>query len=206
MLNVKRYWSLLVASFVMLFSVNSFAFSVDDLQQQLAKSTLVRGDFKQVRTMQMFAQPLSTTGTFLLDHEKGLLWQQTEPFPIALTLTQNKLRQSINSEAQVMTDSDNPMAFYFTRLFLSLFKGDTESIKENFTLQLTGEKDAWTLILTPTKAPIDSVFKTIKIEGNDYLNRVVLSEVRGDVTEMVFTNQSTEPATLTEEELRVFEF
>ncbi|MUK71335.1 LolA family protein [Aliivibrio fischeri] len=206
MLNVKRYWSLLVASFVMLFSVNSFAFSVDDLQQQLAKSTLVRGDFKQVRTMQMFAQPLSTTGTFLLDHEKGLLWQQTEPFPIALTLTQNNLRQSINGEAQVMTDSDNPMAFYFTRLFLSLFKGDTESIKENFTLQLTGEKDAWTLILTPTKAPIDSVFKTIKIEGNDYLNRVVLSEVRGDVTEMVFTNQSTEPATLTEEELRVFEF
>ncbi|WP_394134176.1 LolA family protein [Aliivibrio fischeri] len=206
MLNVKRYWSLLVASFVMLFSVNSFAFSVDDLQQQLAKSTLVRGDFKQVRTMQMFAQPLSTTGTFLLDHEKGLLWQQTEPFPIALTLTQNKLRQSINGEAQVMTDSDNPMAFYFTRLFLSLFKGDTESIKENFTLQLTGEKDAWTLILTPTKAPIDSVFKTIKIEGNDYLNRVVLSEVRGDVTEMVFTNQSTKPATLTEEELRVFEF
>lgn len=206
MLNVKRYWSLLVASFVMLFSVNSFAFSVDDLQQQLAKSTLVRGDFKQVRTMQMFAQPLSTTGTFLLDHEKGLLWQQTEPFPIALTLTQNKLRQSINGEAQVMTDSDNPMAFYFTRLFLSLFKGDTESIKENFTLQLTGEKDAWTLILTPTKAPIDSVFKTIKIEGNDYLNRVVLSEVRGDVTEMVFTNQSTELATLTEEELRVFEF
>lgn len=64
MLNVKRYWSLLVTSFVMLFSVNSFAFSVDDLQQQLAKSTLVRGDFKQVRTMQMFAQPLSTSGTF----------------------------------------------------------------------------------------------------------------------------------------------
>ncbi|MUK27641.1 LolA family protein [Aliivibrio fischeri] len=206
MLNVKRYWSLLMASFVMLFSVNSFAFSVDDLQQQLAKSTLVRGDFKQVRTMQMFAQPLSTSGTFLLDHENGLLWQQTTPFPIALTLTQNKLRQSINGDTQVMTDSDNPMAFYFTRLFLSLFKGDTESIKENFTLQLTGEKDAWTLILTPTKAPIDSVFKTIKIEGNDYLNRVVLSEVRGDVTEMVFTNQSTEPATLTEEELRVFEF
>ncbi len=206
MVNHKQRFTLWIASFFLLFSLNCFAFDIDELQQQLAQSTLVRGEFKQVRTMQMFSQPLSTSGTFLLDHEKGLLWQQTKPFPINLTLTQNKLRQSINGEAQVMNDSENPMAFYFTRLFLSLFKGDTDAIEENFTLQLSGEKDAWMLLLIPTTSPIDSIFKSIKIEGGQYLNRVVLSEVRGDVTEMVFTQQSTQPSSLTEKELAAFTF
>ncbi|WP_300177342.1 outer membrane lipoprotein carrier protein LolA [uncultured Aliivibrio sp.] len=204
--NIKRYLSTLLLSLSVLFSANSFAFDVNDLQQQLAQSTLVRGDFQQVRTMQMFSQPLLTSGSFLLDHEEGLLWQQTKPFPITLTLTQNKLRQSINGEAQVMTDAENPMSFYFTRLFLSLFKGDTDTIKENFTLVLSGEKEAWTLVLIPTTSPIDSVFKSIKVEGGIYLNRVVLSEVRGDVTEMIFIKQSNQPVTLTEEELRAFTF
>lgn len=204
--NIKRYLSTLLLSLSVLFSANSFAFDVNDLQQQLAQSTLVRGDFQQVRTMQMFNQPLLTSGSFLLDHEQGLLWQQTKPFPITLTLTQNKLRQSINGEAQVMTDAENPMSFYFTRVFLSLFKGDTDAIKENFTLVLSGEKEAWTLVLIPTTSPIDSVFKSIKVEGGIYLNRVVLSEVRGDVTEMIFIKQSSQPATLTEEELRAFTF
>ncbi|OCH17986.1 hypothetical protein A6E05_11640 [Aliivibrio sp. 1S165] len=204
--SIKRYISTLLLSLSVLFSANSFAFGVNDLQQQLAQSTLVRGDFQQVRTMQMFSQPLLTSGSFLLDHEQGLLWQQTKPFPITLTLTQNKLRQLINGEAQVINDAQNPMAFYFTRLFLSLFKGDTDAIKENFTLQLSGDKETWTLLLTPTTSPIDSVFKSIKIEGGTYLNRVVLSEVRGDVTEMLFTKQSTKPMTLTEEELRAFTF
>lgn len=206
MVNRKHRCALWIASIFLLFSMNSFAFGINDLQQQLAQSTLIRGEFQQVRTMQMFNQPLSTSGTFLVDHEKGLLWQQTKPFPINLTLTQNKLRQSINGEAQVMNDSENPMAFYFTRLFLSLFKGDTDAIKENFTLELSGEKDVWTLLLIPTTSPIDSVFKSIKIEGGLYLNRVVLSEVRGDVTEMVFTQQSTQPNTLTEKELAAFAF
>ncbi len=204
--NHKQRFTLWAVSIFLLFSANSFAFGVDDLQQKLAQSILIRGEFQQVRTMQMFNQPLSTSGTFLLDHEKGLLWQQTKPFPINLTLTQNKLHQSINGEVQVINDSGNPMAFYFTRLFLSLFKGDTDAIEDNFTLQLSGEKDAWTLLLIPTTSPVDSVFKSIKIEGGQYLNRVVLSEVRGDITEMVFTQQSTQPSSLTEKELAAFAF
>jgi outer membrane lipoprotein-sorting protein len=201
--NRKTAW---IAALFLLFSVNSFAFSVDDLQQQLSQSTLVRGEFSQVRTMQMFNHPLSTLGTFFLEHDKGLLWQQNTPFPIYLTLTKNKLRQSINGESQVMNDSENPMAFYFTRLFLSLFKGDTKAIQENFTMTLTGSKEGWILLLTPKSAPINSVFETIKIEGGLYLNRVVLREVRGDVTEMIFSNQSSTPSVLTEEELRAFTF
>ena len=206
MLKYLRHSTLWITSFFLLFSANSFAFDVNDLQQQLAQSTLVRGYFQQVRTMQMFSQPLLTSGSFLLDHEQGLLWQQTKPFPITLTLTKNKLRQSINSETQVMTDAENPMSFYFTRVFLSLFKGDTDTIKESFSLDLSGDKEAWTLVLIPTTSPIDSVFKSIKVEGGIYINRVVLSEVRGDVTEMIFLKQSNQPVTLTEEELRAFTF
>lgn len=193
-------------AFFLLFSAKSFALTLDELQDQLSQSTLVRGEFSQVRTMTMFNQPLTTSGTFLLEHQQGLLWQQSTPFPISLTLTQNKLRQSINGDSQIMNDKENPMAFYFTRLFLSLFKGDTKAIKENFTMELKGSHASWTLLLTPIASPIDRVFSSITIEGSTYVNRVVLNEVRGDTTEMQFSQQSSTPETLTTEELRAFTF
>ncbi|MFA0125949.1 outer membrane lipoprotein carrier protein LolA, partial [Vibrio sp. 10N.261.48.A2] len=67
--------------------------SVSDLQTVLSTNSIVRGEFTQTRNMEMFAQPLTTQGTFLLDKSSGLLWTQATPFPVSLVLTDNKLSQ-----------------------------------------------------------------------------------------------------------------
>ncbi|AQP35820.1 LolA family protein [Vibrio anguillarum] len=177
------------------------------LQAQLAKHQIVRGEFTQLRHIEMFAQPLSSAGKFLLDKQNGLLWQQNSPFPVNLVLTQDKLRQTFaNQPPQVITEKENPMAFYFSHLFLSVFHGDTQQLNEQFTMTLHSEDGQWQLNLTPRNAPLSSVFTSITLTGRDDIDGLILQEVRGDKTEIQFTNQNHQPERLTHAEQAQFNF
>ncbi len=176
------------------------------LQQQLANHQVVRGDFTQTRHMQMFDAPLTSQGQFLLSSQYGLWWQQTTPFPTSLVLTKNTLSQQVGSEpAQVLNVSDNPMVFYFSHVFLSLFQGDTETLQQQFDLKLSSSPSSqWELSLTPKSAPLNKVFSQINIEANDYINRIELVEIRGDRTEINFINQTHLPSDLSTTEQAIF--
>ncbi|WP_083962847.1 LolA family protein [Vibrio litoralis] len=176
------------------------------LQQQLASHQVVRGDFTQTRHMQMFDAPLISQGQFLLSSQYGLWWQQTTPFPTSLVLTQDTLSQQVGSEpAQVVKVADNPMVFYFSHVFLSLFKGDTQTLQQQFDLKLSSnQSNQWVLSLTPKLAPLNKVFSQINIEANDYINRIELIEIRGDRTDIEFSKQTHQPSDLSTAEQAIF--
>ncbi|MGF1692711.1 outer membrane lipoprotein carrier protein LolA [Photobacterium kagoshimensis] len=186
--------------------VTAQTITLPELQQRLAKHSIVRGDFTQTRTMEMFSQPLVSQGHFLLTQQQGLVWQQTLPFPVNLTLTQDKLSQQFGDQpAQVMSASDNPMVFYFSHVFLSLFKGDTSQLMEQFDLALSEQESGWQLVLVPKSAPLNAVFRDITINGDQHINQLRLNEVRGDNTQIDFSHQRTTPAALSAEEQRAFQ-
>lgn len=181
---------------------------VDDLlalKAHLSKYTVVRGKFTQQRYIKMFNSPLVSQGQFVLAKKKGLIWQQFKPFSVELVLTQNRLYQKfLNKPAQIITTEINPMAFYFNRIFLSLFNGETVSLQEQFRLSFDSQEQEWQLTLTPKKPPLNSVFKQITIVGKEYINRLELKELRGDRTLMQFMNQTHQPNNLSYEEQQKF--
>ncbi|MDA0109361.1 outer membrane lipoprotein carrier protein LolA [Vibrio sp. La 4.2.2] len=194
---------LLIASPFALAQVNT----MEELQQQLAQHPIVRGDFEQKRTLAMFDQPLTSTGQFTLDKTHGLLWRQDVPFTVQLVLTKDKLRQTFADQpAQVITAKDNPMAFYFSHIFLAVFHGDTEQLKQQFDMTFKADNGQWTLALTPKAAPLNAVFNTITLGGKSDLERLTLQEIRGDKTDILFSNQSYQPESLTDAEQAQFKF
>ncbi|MGR5305213.1 outer membrane lipoprotein carrier protein LolA [Vibrio mediterranei] len=194
---------LLIASPFALAQVNT----MEELQQQLAQHPIVRGDFEQKRTLAMFDQPLTSTGQFTLDKTHGLLWRQDVPFTVQLVLTKDKLRQTFADQpAQVITAKDNPMAFYFSHIFLAVFHGDTDQLKQQFDMTFKADNGQWTLALTPKAAPLNTVFNTITLGGKSDLERLTLQEIRGDKTDILFSNQSYQPESLTDAEQAQFKF
>ncbi|NAZ55240.1 outer membrane lipoprotein carrier protein LolA [Vibrio toranzoniae] len=190
--------------------------SISELQTVLSENNIVRGEFTQTRNMEMFAQPLTSQGTFLLDKSSGLLWTQTTPFPVSLVLTDNKLSQRFADQpAKIITDKENPMAFYFSHIFLSVFHGDTQKLQEQFSLSFepaaiqspdenTGN-NSWTLILTPKSAPMNAVFEAITLQGNSDIERIELKEIRGDSTVIEFSQLSHQPEVLSDAEAQQFQ-
>ncbi|MEZ9944870.1 hypothetical protein BCS96_04410 [Vibrio breoganii] len=201
-----RYWLLLSLLVIAPFSWAQVT-DLTSLQEQLAKNTIVRGDFTQLRHIDLFEQPLSSTGQFTLSKQCGLLWQQTSPFPVNLVLTEDKLRQTFaDQQPQVMTAEDNPMAFYFSHVFLNVFHGNTDALVQQFSITFTALQDGWTIELTPIQAPLNTVFKVITLVGDEHIDRLTLQEIRGDRTEILFSNQTSQPEGLTDAEQAQFSF
>ncbi|CDT26915.1 LolA family protein [Vibrio coralliirubri] len=190
--------------------------SISDLQTVLSANNIVRGEFTQTRNMEMFAQPLTSQGTFLLDKSSGLLWTQTTPFPVSLVLTDNKLSQRFSDQpAKIITDKENPMAFYFSHIFLSVFHGDTQKLQEQFALDFepatvtssdeNTENKSWTLTLKPKSAPMNAVFEAITLQGQNDIERIELREIRGDSTVIEFSQLSHLPEVLSDAEAQQFQ-
>lgn len=201
---IKR---LIVTGFlILLFSPVSQAKSLQEIQRLLASQSVVRGNFEQLRTMEMFSQPLASSGHFILHKKSGLLWQQTSPFSVNLILTNEKLSQQIgNQPAQIMTENENPMAFYFSHIFLSLFDGNTERLNQQFTSEFSEGQNTWTIELSPHQAPLNNVFSRITISGEQYVDQIELTEVRGDKTTIIFSQQTEQPENLTADERARFQ-
>lgn len=192
---------------IVVFSISVQAVTIDDVQQKLTAHPVLRGLFTQTKTLQMFNQPLVSKGNFLLGQDQGLLWMQIEPFPVSLVLVKDKLSQQFSGQAaEVIIAKDNPMVFYFSHLFLSLFKGDMDGLMTQFEMHLSEKSSEWFLLLTPKVAPLNKVFASISIEGGDFINSLVLTELSGDVSAIKFTQQKHIPKQLTAEEQRAFEF
>ncbi|WP_192890135.1 LolA family protein [Vibrio bathopelagicus] len=190
--------------------------SISELQTVLSANSIVRGEFTQTRNMEMFAQPLTSQGTFLLDKSSGLLWTQTTPFPVSLVLTDNKLSQRFADQpAKIITDKENPMAFYFSHIFLSVFHGDTQTLQEQFSLSFepanepssggSAENTLWTLTLTPKSSPMNAVFEAITLQGHNDIERIELKEIRGDSTVIEFSQLSHQPEVLSDAEAQQFQ-
>lgn len=193
--------------FLLLCSPLLQAKSLQEVQTLLAAQSLVRGDFEQRRTMEMFSQPLTSSGNFVIHKKSGLLWQQTSPFPVNIILTDDKLSQQFaNQPAQIMTEKENPMAFYFSHIFLSLFDGNAQQLNQQFTTAFSDSADVWALTLTPNQAPLNVVFSDITISGTLYIDQIELTEIRGDKTTILFSNQSQQPIDLTADESVFFRF
>ncbi|MFS1417064.1 LolA family protein [Vibrio splendidus] len=191
--------------------------SISELQTVLSENSIVRGEFTQTRNMEMFAQPLTSQGAFLLDKSNGLLWTQATPFPVSLVLTDNKLSQRFADQpAKIITDKENPMAFYFSHIFLSVFNGDTQKLQEQFALDFepatvtssdeNTENKSWTLTLKPKNAPMNAVFEAITLQGQNDIERIELREVRGDSTVIEFSQLSHLPEVLSDAEAQQFQF
>ncbi|WP_454441911.1 LolA family protein [Vibrio bathopelagicus] len=190
--------------------------SISELQTVLSANSIVRGEFTQTRNMEMFAQPLTSQGTFLLDKSSGLLWTQATPFPVSLVLTDNKLSQRFADQpAKIITDKENPMAFYFSHIFLSVFHGDTQKLQEQFSLSFepanepssggSAENTLWTLTLTPKNSPMNAVFEAITLQGHNDIERIELKEIRGDSTVIEFSQLSHQPEVLSDAEAQQFQ-
>ncbi|CAB3892037.1 hypothetical protein LMG26686_04034 [Achromobacter mucicolens] len=195
----NRFLFLLALS---LLPLSAQAFDLNDLQQQLRATPIVRGQFVQQKFLRSLPQPLTSRGDFTLAAGKGLLWLLRTPIAQDLRINADGIARRDESGAwQALPQHTG--AGRENRLFLSVLAGDTRGLEENFDLALTGEATAWKLTLTPRSALLKQIFSTIQIDGGALVDRIELRETQGDRSVLQMTGAVAADA-LTPEEQRAF--
>ncbi len=195
----NRFLFLLALS---LLPLSAQAFDLNDLQQQLRATPIVRGQFVQQKFLRSLPQPLTSRGDFTLAAGKGLLWLLRTPIAQDLRINADGIARRDESGAwQALPQHTG--AGRENQLFLSVLAGDTRGLEENFNLALTGEATAWKLTLTPRSALLKQIFSTIQIDGGALVDRIELRETQGDRSVLQMTGAVAADA-LTPEEQRAF--
>ena len=182
------------------------AMTLDTLQQRFTEQPVVRAHFTQTRTIKDLPQPLKSAGNMLIARDRGLLWDQTSPFPMQLLLDHKRMVQAINGQPpQIITAENNPQMFQFNHLLRALFQADRKVLEENFRVEFADlGAGRWTLRLTPITTPLDKIFATIDLAGSTYLDTIQLNDKQGDRTDIVLSQQQLTPAQLTDDERQRF--
>ncbi|QED65494.1 outer membrane lipoprotein carrier protein LolA [Escherichia coli] len=182
------------------------ALNLDDLQQRFTEQPVIRAHFDQTRTIKDLPQPLRSQGQMLIARDRGLLWDQTSPFPMQLLLDDKRMVQVINGQPpQIITAENNPQMFQFNHLLRALFQADRKVLEQNFRVEFADKGEGrWTLRLTPTTTPLDKIFNTIDLAGQTYLESIQLNDKQGDRTDIALTQHQLTPAQLTDDERQRF--
>ncbi|NJQ21138.1 outer membrane lipoprotein carrier protein LolA [Pantoea sp. LS15] len=190
----------------LIFSPLVSAVTLDELQQRFTEQPVVRAHFEQVRMIKDMPQPLRSQGEMVIARDNGLLWDQKAPFPMTLLLDDKRMVQTINGQPpQTITADNNPQMFQFNHLLRALFQADRKVLEENFRINFKDLGEGrWSLVLTPTTTPLDTIFSTLDLGGATYLESIRLNDKQGDRTDITLSNHRLTPASLTDDERQRF--
>ncbi|EMJ5883497.1 LolA family protein [Enterobacter cloacae] len=190
----------------LIFSPLVSAVTLDELQQRFAEQPVVRAHFEQVRTIKDMPQPLRSQGEMVIARDSGLLWDQKAPFPMTLLLDDKRMVQTINGQPpQTITADNNPQMFQFNHLLRALFQADRKVLEDNFRIDFKDQGEGrWSLVLTPTTTPLNTLFTTLDLGGATYLESVLLNDKQGDRTDITLSRHRLTPASLTDDERQRF--
>lgn len=154
-----------------------WAFSVEDLS--VIKRGNISGNFVQSKKMRANKNALVRHGSFsVLNGE--LFLDMTKPVISSIKITGEGIFVLQNGE-WVQSEPD-----FNSALFFSIITLDFDAMRRDFELVLRGDIYAWNLVLLP-KGAMKNAFRKIEISGGKYVERVILVESNGDITENAFS-------------------
>nr|WP_228393730.1 outer membrane lipoprotein carrier protein LolA [Pseudomonas helleri] len=162
------------------------AFDLQQLSDQLARPQVIHGDFIQEKHLRALPKPLTSTGTFVLTKDHGLLWQLNTPLKQDYRITALGIARRNGSEWQMLPGKS--AGAEQNRLFLAVLQGDSSGLQRDFELHLQGQPTQWTLTLTPRSLLLKQVFTQINIDGGELVQRIELQETQGDSTVLKLQN------------------
>ena len=156
------------------------AFDLQQLSDQLAKPSVIHGNFIQEKHLRALPQPLTSKGTFVLAKDHGLLWLLKTPLQQDYRISANGIARRDANGWQLLPNKS--AGAEQNRLFLAVLQGDSSGLQRDFELQLQGEAEQWKLTLIPRSLLLKQVFTQINIDGGELVQKIELLETQGDST------------------------
>jgi hypothetical protein len=166
-----------------------------DITSRLVKAPITQGTFQQEKQLKILSRPLTSSGLFTYDQNKGVIWKTLAPVPSLLLVNESQL---ISGQGE----KNVPVAF--GKVFKALLGGNLHELTEGFLMTGENKNNTWQLQLTPTDEFLQKIISTITLSGDSELRTLELQEVTGNFTRINFT-QITHPNHLSTEQEADFE-
>ncbi|MEJ2619947.1 MAG: outer-membrane lipoprotein carrier protein LolA [Candidatus Thiodiazotropha sp.] len=139
--------------------------------------------FTEIRQLALLDQPIEQQGTLLFQPPDRLVRTLAAPSNTKYEIEGNQLTLWRNQQPQVVLLDNIPELLAFSASFRSILSGDLNTLKRYFSPELTGNPEAWSLILKPKERSLSRKIKQIEITGKALqIDRYRVVETNGDQT------------------------
>lgn len=206
LLSLKRFMTFVTTlALISLMSPNAHAaYTLDKVQELLSNPKVVEADFNQERTLPNVKKPLKSSGVMLMARDKGLVWDQQKPFKMTMLINDERMVQKIGKNTTEVTKDSNPQFFEFSSVLRALMLADRKVLEQNFDIKFKDNNKSWNLVLVPKIAPLNKIFKSIDIKGDEVVNDVTLLDTQKGKTHITFSDHVLRNE-LSDEDIKILE-
>ena len=189
-------------------TLNTYADSspqlLQNIQKRLATDNVVRGDFTQQRQLAGVKKTLNAQGRFVVDKQRGVIWQTVKPFSQTTRITRNEIVQRDGSQVLMKMSADKePVVKTISSVLFAVSAGDVQTLTSYFKHNGTMDNGRWQVTFTPKNAGLAKVIRQLQLSGDTAVQQVTLTGASGDLTRIEFKQVSTGKA-LTADENKQF--
>ena len=146
---------------------------------------VIRGEFVQKRYLSELPRPMRSSGDFVVARGIGIEWHTRAPFDSAVVLsTAGIATRSDGVDGTVNSTQLQPALGIVVRVFSALFALDMQALSKDFKIFAERRDARWKIGLKPRHRILAGVFRNVVVEGSTHIERVTLTDVRGDRTEI----------------------
>lgn len=184
----------------------ALAGDIDGVRARLIDTQVLRADFQQQKSLAVLSRSLKSQGAMTLVKGRGILWHILEPYERFVLVSPDQVVEWNGGEVSA-TRSAKPTGTVMARvieIILAAISGDFAFLDAYFSSVVSERPQGWHIALTPSSPSGEGMFSRIEIEGDRFVETVVVASAGGDVTTIRLRNFRTEPARLSERELAYF--
>ncbi len=181
---MKRTQRIFCLCALLLATTPVLADTLETLSRRIAAIESVSGGFEQSKAIDVLSRPLVSSGRFRYQRGEGLTWHTEEPIVSRLEITPDG---AITLEAeQGERAPEEVLPEQMAQLFLALFAGDFERLRDYFAVEVGSPADPWRLTLSPATETMADFVTRVTIVGTDTVDEVKVVESNGDTTTIDF--------------------
>jgi len=151
------------------------------------------GQFIQEQHLKGLTAPLKTEGSFVVAPDLGIIWRSEQPVHSVTVITAAGMRRIVNgNEVQRLSSARAPAFAHVYELLERAMMGDWSPIEKDFTVEYTGDRQSWRVVLTPLRSegPLAARLTSVVLTGDGRIDTVDINRVNGDSEHVAFLNQA----------------
>lgn len=172
------------------FSVRADTNLIATIQSTLHTYQTIHGEFEQTKKLAGMQKALKARGYFIVDQQRGVLWQTIKPFQTTTLIKQGEIIQKSNGQTLVsLQASKEPAIQSITTILFATLAGDFSTLEKIFTIEgVVQSNKNWQVNLVPRDTAVKNIIQTIRLTGNAVIHSAQLQLNNGDTTNIVFKN------------------
>jgi hypothetical protein len=171
-------------------------------QTHINNNEVLRGNFTEERQMKGMANPMQTSGHFVVAPSRGLIWSIEQPFPTSTIITPNGLAQDVGGIAMKLP-AKNLRHIY--DMVGGALAGNWNDLENDFVVTRSGNDAHWQVLLTPRANGTSSLpYATITVSGSRFVEHIVMAKADGNYDAFNFSDAVLTSAPPSPMEITVF--